>query len=134
MPFVLLDTTSDTTSGLIFTVIYLAVLVFYIAAGWRIFTKAGKPGWAILIPIYSTFVLLSIVGRSAWWFLLLLIPIVDFIALIIVLNDLSKSFGRGVGTTLGLIFLSPIFIPILGYGKAQYVGPAAARAPVAAYR
>jgi hypothetical protein len=134
MHVVLLDDTTNSSTQLIVTIIYVAVVLFYLIAGWRIFTKAGKPGWAIIIPIYSTFVLLSIVGRSAIWFLLLLIPFVNVICLIIVVNDLSKSFGRGVGTTLGLLFLSPIFVPILGYGGAKYVGPAAAKAPVAAYR
>jgi hypothetical protein len=133
MHVVLLDTSSDTT-GLIGNLIGLAIAIFYLIAGWRIFTKAGKPGWAILIPIYGTIVLLQIVGRSGWGILLFLIPIVNIIYLFIVCNDLSKSFGRGIGTTLGLFFLSPIFYPILGYGGAKYVGPAAAKAPVAAYR
>jgi Family of unknown function (DUF5684) len=136
MHFALLDSTSgtDTTTQLIVDLVFLAIVVFYVAAEWRIFSKAGKPGWAALIPIYSTFVFLSVVGRSAVWFLLLLIPFANIIFAIILVNDLSKSFGRGIGTTLGLLFLSPIFIPILGFGKAQYVGPAAAQVPVAAYR
>lgn len=66
--------------------------------------------------------------------LLLLMPCANIIFGIILVNDLSKSFGKGIGTTLGLLFLNPIFIPILGYGKAQYVGPAAAQVPVGAYR
>lgn len=134
MHLVLMDDTSGGAAGLVTTVIFLAIFVFYIAAMWRIFTKAGKPGWAVLIPIYSTFVLLSIVGRSAWWFILLLIPFVDAIVGIILLYDLAVSFGRGVGTFLGLLFLSPIFIPILAFGSAQYVGPRGAPVAVGAYR
>ncbi len=99
-----------------------------IAAMWRVFTKAGKPGWASIIPIYNIIVLLEIVGRPAWWFLLLLVPFVDIIIMIIVLNDLSKSFGHGVGFTLGLLFLGVIFWCVLAFGPSRYVGPAAKQA------
>lgn len=129
-----MDDSSGAITSVIVYVIFLAIVVFYLAAMWRIFTKAGKPGWAIFIPIYSTIVLLNIAGRSGWWILLFLIPVVDVVVGLIVLNDLSKSFGRGIGTTLGLIFLSPIFIPILGFGSARYVGPRGAPVAVGAYR
>jgi hypothetical protein len=119
-------TTTSTSISPVVWIIYVAVLIFYLAAEWRIFTKAGKPGWAVIIPIYNILVLLQIVGRPWWWILLFLIPFVNIIIGIIVLNDLSKVFGHGVGFTLGLIFLSFIFIPILGFGGSQYRGPAAA--------
>ena len=106
----------------------LAILLVYVAALWRIFTKAGQPGWAAIIPIYNYYVILKIVGRPWWWLLLYLVPIVNLVILIIVLNDLSKSFGHGVGFTLGLIFLSFIFYPILGFGDSRYLGPAGAPA------
>ncbi|MGZ3666652.1 MAG: DUF5684 domain-containing protein [Ktedonobacterales bacterium] len=122
---ILLDQASDNSSGLIANIISLVIVVLLIAAYWRIFSKAGQPGWAAIIPIYSTFVLLRVVGRPWWWFIMLLIPVVNIIFLIILVNDLSKSFGHGVGYTLGLIFLSLIFIPILGFGGSQYAGPAA---------
>lgn len=111
--------------GIVGLLIVLAILVFYAAALWRIFSKAGKPGILAFIPIVNTFILLDIVGRPLWWFILYLIPFVDIVAAIIVLNDLSKSYGHGAGFTLGLIFLSFIFIPVLGYGGSRYVGPAA---------
>jgi hypothetical protein len=120
----LADGSTSTSTSPVVLIIYLAVIVFYLAAEWRIFSKAGQPGWACIIPIYSTFVFLKIVGRPWWWFFLLLIPIVNIIFAIIVVNDLSKVFGHGIGYTLGLIFLSFIFIPILGFGGTQYVGPA----------
>jgi hypothetical protein len=126
MGHILLDTSSSNNTNPVVTIIWLAIVVLVIAAQWAIFTKAGKPGWAAIIPIYNTIVLLQIVGRPVWWIILLLIPIVNIIVGIIVLNDLSKSFGKGVGFTLGLIFLSIIFYPILGFGSARYVGPAAA--------
>ncbi len=109
-------------------IIYLLVIIFLIIVPmWIIYTKAGQPGWAILIPIYNILVLLKIVGKPWWWLLLFLIPIVNYVFLIWTINLLSKSFGKNVGFTLGLLFLGPIFYPILGYGKAQYVGPAGAK-------
>jgi ABC-type transport system involved in cytochrome c biogenesis permease component len=110
-------------------VIDVVVIILIIAAMWKIFAKAGQPGWAAIIPIYNWVVWCKIVGRSAWWVLLLLIcfPIIYIILCI----DLAKSFGKGVGFALGLIFLSIIFFPILGFGSAQYQGPSAGAAPAA---
>jgi hypothetical protein len=110
----------------IFMIVYLAMIVVIIAGMWKMYTKAGQPGWAAIIPIYNAVVLLQIVGRPIWWIVLLFIPIVSFVVAIIVCNDLSKSFGRGVGTTIGLILLPFVFIPILGFGSAQYNQPAQA--------
>ena len=95
-----------------------------IVSMWKIYTKAGKPGWACIIPIYNIIVLLEIVGKPWWWLLLMLLPFVNIVLAIWMLNLLSKSFGHEVGFTLGLLFLSFIFIPILGLGESKYVGPA----------
>jgi uncharacterized membrane protein YhaH (DUF805 family) len=104
----------------------LAILVFLIAAMWKVFTKAGKAGWLILIPIVNVYQLLKIAGRPGWWLILFLIPLVNLIISILVSMDIAKSFGKGAGFGLGLAFLSPIFYPILGFGSATYKGPAAA--------
>ena len=104
-------------------IFYLVILVLMVASMWKIFTKAGKPGWAAIIPIYNFIVLLEIVGKPIWWILLLIIPLVNFIILIIVTHRLSLSFGQGVGTTILLIILPFIGYPILGFGSAAYVGP-----------
>jgi len=103
------------------------IAVIMIAAMWKIFTKAGQPGWASLIPIYNIYVLCKIVGRPGWWVILMFIPFVNFIIGIILCIDLAKSFGQGVGFGLGLVFLSFIFYPILGFGSAQYQGPSTGR-------
>ncbi len=111
--------------GPLFWIFWLAFTILMIAACWKIFTKAGQPGWAAIIPIYNWYILCKIVGRPGWWVILLLIPLVNFIIGIILCIDLAKSFGKGVGFAIGLILLGVIFFPILGFGSAQYQGPAA---------
>lgn len=104
----------------------LLLAVFMIACMWKIFVKAGKPGWACIIPIYNYIVELEIVGKPIWWLFLMLIPGVNIVFGIWVLNLLSKSFGKDEGFTVGLILLPFIFLPILAFGSAQYKGPAGA--------
>jgi hypothetical protein len=106
--------------GSAFMVVWLAIAVLLIAAMWKVFVKAGKPGWAALIPIYNVIVLLEIAGKPLWWFILLLIPFVNIIVLIIVALAVARNFGKGTGFGLGLALLSPIFYPILAWGDAQY--------------
>lgn len=107
--------------GLILVI--LAVVVFLIAAMWKIFEKAGQEGWKAIIPIYNMYVLLKIVGKPGWWLLLFLIPIVNYVFIIWTYNMLSKSFGKEEGFTVGLVLLGIIFFPILGFGEAKYLGP-----------
>ncbi|MEI6088304.1 MAG: DUF5684 domain-containing protein [Bacteroidota bacterium] len=107
----------------IFILILLAFSIFLIASMWTIFTKAGKPGWACIIPIYNLIVLLEIVGKPWWWLLLMLIPIVNVVLFIMMYHQLSLSFGKDAGFTVGLILLGFIFLPILAFGDALYIGP-----------
>ena len=113
----------DLGIGIGFILIILAVVVFMIAALWKIFEKAGQPGWAAIVPIYNCYVLLKIVGKPGWWLLLFLIPIVNYVFIIWTYNMLSKSFGKEEGFTVGLVLLGIVFFPILGFGDAKYLGP-----------
>src|SRR5579871_1087632 len=125
----------DSNAGLfsgVFLIFMLAIAVVVIASAWKVFVKAGQPGWAAIVPIYNAVVMLQIVGRPIWWLLLLFIPIVSFVVGIIVMIDLAKSFGKGTGFGIGLLFLGIIFFPILAFGDARYIGPAAA--PAQAFR
>jgi hypothetical protein len=103
---------------------YVAIMVLMIASIWVVFTKAGKPGWAAIVPIYNIIIWLEIIGKPLWWFIMFLIPAVNFVFLIWAVNLFSKSFGKGVGYTLGLIFLPFIFLPLLAFGDATYTDPA----------
>lgn len=118
-------------AGVVMMLIGLAIAVVTIAGMWKMFVKAGQPGPLVLlsfVPIanlYVLYVLLTIVGRPGWWVILMLVPFVNIVVGILVAIDLAKSFGKGTGFAIGLIFLAPIFYCILGFGDAQYVGPAA---------
>ena len=113
--------TIQMSSGMI---IFLVVLgIFMIACMWKIYAKAGQPGWAAIIPIYNLYILTKIIGKPGWWVIMFLLPILNIIFLIWSYNLLSKSFGYGVGFTLGLLFLGIIFWPILAFGGSKYVGP-----------
>jgi hypothetical protein len=98
-------------------ILYFGFIIFLIACMWKIYAKAGKPGWAAIVPIYNLVVLLEIIKKPIWWIVLLLIPIVNFIILIIIYIELAKAYGRGVGFGIGLIFLGFIFVPILAFNK-----------------
>jgi hypothetical protein len=101
----------------------LLIALLVIVAMWKVFTKAGRPGWASIIPIYNMYVWCKIVGRPGWWVILMLIPLVNIVIGIIVCIDLAKSFGKGAGFGIGIALLGIIFLPILGFGSAQYQGP-----------
>lgn len=111
------------TGAILFFAAYFALLIFFVYVGWRIYTKADQPGWAVLIPIYQHVILLRIVGRPMWWLLLLYVIPVGWL---IIPFDLAKSFGKGTGFGVGLLLLGPIFGPILALGDSEYQGPAAA--------
>ena len=106
--------------GAVGSIIWLAILIAILAGVWKAFTKAGKPGWGAIIPIYNGILLLEIAGRPIWWIILFFIPLVNLIVAIVVSIDVARNFGKGVGFGLGLAFLGFIFYPILGFGSAQY--------------
>ena len=116
------DQTSN-AGGAVFLLVYFALIGITIAGMWMTFEKAGKPGWASIIPIYNLIVLLEIAGKPLWWILLFLIPLVNLVVAIIVKLDVARSFGKGLGFGIGLLFLPFIFYAILGFGDARYVGP-----------
>ena len=106
---------------MIFILAFVAVIL---VAMWKVFTKAGQPGWGCLIPIYNMYLMIKIAGKPGWWLLLLFLPLVNFVINIIVLVEIAKRFGKGGGFAVGLILLPIVFFPILAFGSAQYAGGA----------
>jgi hypothetical protein len=112
--------------GSVFGLVSLAIVVVVIVAGWKVFAKAGQPGWAILIPIYNTYIFIKIAGRPGWWLLLMFIPLVNIVIAAIVAMDVAKAFGQSAAWGFVLLFLLlGIGYLILGFGNARYVGPVA---------
>ncbi len=102
--------------------IYLVVILFYIVVNWKIFTKAGKPGWACIVPIYNIVVLLQIIQRPVWWILLFFIPFVNLIISVVMAIDLAKAFGKSEVFGIVGLFLFPIVgYPMLAFGSSKYV-------------
>jgi hypothetical protein len=116
----------DSISSLLFTVISLALVAAVMAGVWKVFVKAGKPGWGCLVPIYNIILILEMAGKPMWWIVLLLIPLVSLIVAVLVNIEIAKKFGQSTGFGVGLALLPFIFYPMLGFGSARYQGGAAA--------
>jgi hypothetical protein len=132
-----IDTTTSATGlaifGGVWLLFWLAIAVVAIIAMWKIFVKAGQPGWAAIIPIYNVYIMLKIIGRPGWWILLFFVPLVNFIVSIVVALDLGKSFGKDPVFSIVLLWLfSIIGYLILGFGSDKYVGPGGQSAAPAA--
>jgi hypothetical protein len=141
---------SSLALSLVFVLFFLSIIgIFFVICYWKIFTKAGMPGWASLVPIYNLYVYTKILKRPSWWiviyfvpnlislvlstvinsmpdmiFLLLAVSIILYIGILVLgiidMVKLAKVFGQDSGFAVGLIFLSFIFIPILAFGSAEY--------------
>lgn len=101
----------------------LTVTVFLFFCQWKIFVKAGKPGWAAIVPIYNFIIMLKIAGKPWWYIFLLFVPLAGILISFVMLIDFGRAFGKKTEFGMGLIFLPFIFIPILAFGDAQYIGP-----------
>lgn len=110
----------DDFGSILLILFILAISIFVIVSAWKIFEKAGQPGWGIFIPIYNMYLLLVIAGKPGWWLILYLIPLVNFVIGLIVAIDIAKNFDKDTAFGLGLFFLGFIFYPILAFGDARY--------------
>jgi hypothetical protein len=119
-----MDSSNGGLVGVLFgALVAIAFAILMIAAMWKVFVKAGQPGWASIVPIYNIICLPNITGKPTWWIVLFLLPVANIIAAILVVVALAKSFGKSTGFAMGLLFLGFIFFPILGFGDARYIGP-----------
>lgn len=110
--------------SIVYSLVVIALTVLILVAMWKLFVKAGKPGWGAIVPFYNTYCLFDMSFGNGWLFLLLLVPCVNVVMQIIMYVKLAKAFGKSGGFAVGLIFLPYVFIPILGFGDAEYIGPA----------
>lgn len=109
--------------SMVYMIVALVIGVVTLVAMWKLFVKAGKPGWACLVPFYNMYCMYDIAWGNGWLFLLTFVPCVGAVVGIIMLFKLAKAFGQGTGFGFGLLFLNTIFVLILGFGDSQYIGP-----------
>ncbi len=101
----------------------LAVAILGIVGMWKVFTKAGEPGWAAIVPIYNIITLVKISGKESWWVILFFLGPVAPVAMILVSIAVAERFGKSTGFGVGMGLLPMIFYPMLGFSDAQYQGP-----------
>ncbi len=113
-------TEAGTGFGVGLIIFYFALIIFFYVLLWKIFVKAGKPGWGCIVPIYNVILQLEIADRPIWWIFLMFIPFVNVVVGIIITLDIAKAFGKGTGFAVGMIFLPFIFFAILAFDSSQY--------------
>lgn len=124
--YTMTDSTQSTFSP-VAGLIWLAVVVLAIVIMWKFYQKAGRPGWASIVPFYNTWVLCEIAGRPGWWMFLQFIPIVNLVVTIIIALDIAKKFGKsGAFGIFGLWLFSIIGYAILAFGDSKYENDTAA--------
>jgi hypothetical protein len=128
------DTAATAAAGAFatgFMLIWLAVVVVMLAAMWKVFEKAGEPGWAAIVPIYNIIVLLKIAGKPAWWVVLMFVPFVNIVVAFLAAQGVANRFGKGTGFAIGLLVLAPVFYAMLAWGDARYSGSMSGQAAMA---
>lgn len=120
-----MDETYAVAAGIlmVYWVIVLVIAVVCLVGMWKMFVKAGKPGWGAIIPFYNTYCLFEMSFGTGWLFLLLFVPCVNAVIMIVMWIKLAQAFGKGAAFGVGILFLPFIFLPMLGFGDAQFIGP-----------
>lgn len=101
--------------------IAIAAVVFYVISVWKLYTKAGRPGWAIFVPVYGWIEFFNIAWGNGAVFLFMFAPGINILVAILTVQKLSEAYGHGLGYTLGLFFFPYVFIPVLAFGKSKHV-------------
>lgn len=115
---------SELFSNPYFTIPYVILLIFGIVVTWKIFVKAGAPGWYSVIPFFNSYQMFKLFwGGSGWKFLLLLIPFVNIVISIMLSIRMGRAFGKRGLFNVGMVLLAPIFQAILAFGNSKYIGP-----------
>ena len=120
-----MDETYAVAAGIlmVYWVIVLVIAVVCLVGMWKMFVKAGKPGWGAIIPFYNMYCLFEMSFGTGWLFLLLFVPCVNAVIMIVMWIKLAQAFGKGAAFGVGILFLPFIFLPMLGFGDAQFIGP-----------
>ena len=108
----------------VFALVFVLLGILFLVGAWKMYKKAGKPGWAAIVPIYNVLVLCEIIGRPWWWLVLMFVPFISLIVSAIMAIDQAKAFGKSTAFGIVAMWLFPVVGTLmLGFGSAQYVGP-----------
>ena len=117
-----LGSSAGGVGGGFFSLLYIAFYVLAFIGLWKMFVKAGHPGWGAIIPFYNLYLLLKVARRPGWWLILFFIPLVNIIIWLVVALDVSRNFGHGAGYGILLWIFPYIMFIVLGWGTDQYRG------------
>ena len=117
------DVPTPLEEGMSMTAVVISLALFLLVAIglWKVFDKAGQPGWTAIIPLVNYFFLAMAAGKPAWWGILMFVPIVNIVVWFMVCIALAHRFGRGTGFGIGLALLPIIFFPVLGFNDDEVV-------------
>lgn len=107
----------------VFLTIWSAMFTLVAASMWRVFAKAGRPGWGALVPFYNLYLIVRIAGRPGWWTAAIFIPVIGWFVVVKVIVEFAARFGKGQYFAVGLLVANVVFWPILAFGRAQYQQP-----------
>jgi hypothetical protein len=108
--------------GIVILLVQLVILVAVLAGMWKLFIKFGAPGWVGIVPFYNAWVLVKLLGKEPIWFIGLFIPVVNIVVGILLAIEVAKGFGKSTLFAVGIVLLGFIFIPMLGFGSAEWQG------------
>lgn len=108
---------------MVYYLVVLAIAIVSLVGMWKVYVKAGKPGWAAIVPFYNLYCLFEMTFGNGWLFLLTFVPCVNIVMLILAWIKLAQAFGKGVGFGIGILLFPFVFLPMLGFGDAEYTGP-----------
>lgn len=119
---------------MIFTIVITLIFVIPALIGmWKVFVKAGKPGWAAIVPLYNLYIYVQIAQKPTWWFVLMLVPYVNIVVNIMLTLEIAKKFNKSAAFAIfGLLLFPFVGWPMLGFGPAQYHPDAVAPNPTPA--
>lgn len=115
-----MTSTPGNMGSLVLLVVNASILLLQVIGIWKVFQKAGQPGWKAVIPIYNLYIMLKIGGQAWWWLALLVVPLVQLYAVYRIHVGVARAFGKGILWGLALAFGGVVFFPILGFGGYQY--------------
>jgi hypothetical protein len=121
----------SSVAAIVFCGAMLLATVILVAGYWRLFTKAGQPGWAILVPIYNMIVMQQVAGKPLWWIVLYFIPVVNIVIAVLCVFAVAENFGKGRAYGLGMLFFPWVFVPMLAFSDARFAGGARRTPPAA---